>query len=374
MPYIGGTSSMLKHVKISEKQFIVLLSLYIIGSAILVIPSIIVSIAKQDAWITSILTLVIALGILPLYIALGKRYPTMLFTEFTEEILGKWIGKVFSIIFLTFPVIAGSLTLYNIGDFIITQVMPETPIVPIYVFVLSVSLFGVRLGLEVLARSGEILFPWVIALFSLLVLFLTKQINFDHFQPFFTMGLRPIFISTVHFLTFPFLDTVVFLMIFPYVKWTSKKRTPVYIGTLIGGVFLIIIIFLCVLVLGVDQTSTRLSPTYLLAKEINVTNFITRIEVIVAIIWFISIFFKLSILLFVLNLGVAQLFNLTTYRFLTLPLGLLFLASSNIFVPNGPFLGSYTLTTSPFYTGTIGFALPFILFVIDGIKRKLVDS
>ncbi|TDB50179.1 spore gernimation protein [Bacillus sp. CBEL-1] len=374
MPYIGGTSSMLKHVKISEKQFIVLLSLYIIGSAILVIPSIIVSIAKQDAWITSILTLVIALGILPLYIALGKRYPTMLFTEFTEEILGKWIGKVFSIIFLTFPVIAGSLTLYNIGDFIITQVMPETPIVPIYVFVLSVSLFGVRLGLEVLARSGEILFPWVIALFSLLVLFLTKQINFDHFQPFFTMGLRPIFISTVHFLTFPFLDTVVFLMIFPYVKWTSKKRTPVYIGTLIGGVFLIIIIFLCVLVLGVDQTSTRLSPTYLLAKEINVTNFITRIEVIVAIIWFISIFFKLSILLFVLNLGVAQLFNLTTYRFLTLPLGLLFLASSNIFVPNGPFLGSYTLTTSPFYTGTIGFALPFLLFVIDGIKKKLVDS
>lgn len=374
MPCIGGLSSVLKHVKISEKQFIVLLSLYIIGSAILVIPSIIVSIAKQDAWITSILTIVIALGIMPLYIALGRRYPTMLFTEFTEEILGKWIGKLFSIIFLTFPLVAGSLTLYNIGDFIITQVMPETPIVPIYVFVLSVSLFGVRLGLEVLARSGEILFPWVVALFSLLVLFLTKQINFDHFQPFFTMGLRPIFISTVHFLTFPFLDTVVFLMIFPYVKWTSKKRTPVYIGTLIGGVFLIIIIFLCVLVLGVDQTSTRLSPTYLLAKEINVTNFITRIEVIVAIIWFISIFFKLSILLFVLNLGVAQLFNLTTYRFLTLPLGLLFLASSNIFVPNGPFLGSYTLTTSPFYTATIGFALPFLLFIIDGIKRKLVDS
>jgi spore germination protein KB len=374
MPCIGGLSSVLKHVKISEKQFIVLLSLYIIGSAILVIPSIIVSIAKQDAWITSILTLIIALGIMPLYIALGRRYPTMLFTEFTEEILGKWIGKLFSIIFLTFPLVAGSLTLYNIGDFIITQVMPETPIVPIYVFVLSVSLFGVRLGLEVLARSGEILFPWVIALFSLLVLFLIKQISFDHFQPLFTTGIRPIFISTVHFLTFPFLDTVVFLMIFPYVKWTNKKRTPVYIGTLIGGIFLIIIIFLCILVLGVNQTSTRLSPTYLLAKEINVTNFITRIEVIVAIIWFISIFFKLSILLFVLNLGLAQLFNLSSYRFLTLPIGLLFLASSNIFVPSGPFLGTYTLTTSPFYTGTIGFVLPLFLFVIDRIKKKLVDS
>lgn len=374
MPCIGGLSSVLKHVKISEKQFIVLLSLYIIGSAILVIPSIIVSIAKQDAWITSILTLIIALGIMPLYIALGRRYPTMLFTEFTEEILGKWIGKLFSIIFLTFPLVAGSLTLYNIGDFIITQVMPETPIVPIYVFVLSVSLFGVRLGLEVLARSGEILFPWVIALFSLLVLFLIKQISFDHFQPLLTTGIRPIFISTVHFLTFPFLDTVIFLMIFPYVKWTNKKRTPVYIGTLIGGIFLIIIIFLCILVLGVNQTSTRLSPTYLLAQEINVTNFITRIEVIVAIIWFISIFFKLSILLFVLNLGLAQLFNLSSYRFLTLPIGLLFLASSNIFVPSGPFLGTYTLTTSPFYTGTIGFVLPLFLFVIDRIKKKLVDS
>lgn len=68
---------MLDNVKITERQFIVLVILYIIGSAILVIPSILVSLAKQDAWITAILTVGVALSIMSLYVLLGRRFPNM---------------------------------------------------------------------------------------------------------------------------------------------------------------------------------------------------------------------------------------------------------------------------------------------------------
>lgn len=90
---------MLDNVKITERQFTVLVILYIIGSAILVIPSILVSLAKQDAWITAILTVGVALFIIPLYVLLGRRFPNMTLLEYTEEILGEVGKNGFSLVF-----------------------------------------------------------------------------------------------------------------------------------------------------------------------------------------------------------------------------------------------------------------------------------
>ncbi|TYR81352.1 GerAB/ArcD/ProY family transporter [Priestia megaterium] len=370
----GIYEEMLSNTKISEKQFIVLVILYIIGSAILVIPSILVSLAKQDAWITSLLTVGIALAIMPLYIALARRFPDKTLIEYTDDILGKWLGKGISLLFLTFPIVAGSLTLYNIGDFIHTQIMPETPILAIYLLVAGVSIIGVRLGIEVLARSGEILFPWVFFLFIMLVLLLNPEIKPENFQPVLGEGMKPVLKAIIHFLSFPFLDMVVFLMIFPHVKWNGTSGKPLYIATLLGGIFLTVIIALSIAVLGTDETSTRMFPTYLLAKNISVNDIITRIEVIVAIIWFISTFFKLSILFYVLNVGMAQLLNLKTYRYLTLPSGMLFLFFARVFVPNTAYLAEYTQKTSPFYTAIIGLLLPLVLLTVAMLKKKFKKS
>ncbi|MDQ0884742.1 MULTISPECIES: GerAB/ArcD/ProY family transporter [Peribacillus] len=69
---------------------------------------------------------------------------------------------------------------------------------------------------------------------------------------------------------------------------------------------------------------------------------LTRIEAIVAGIWFISTFFKMSMLFYVLNLGIAQILNLKDYRLLTLPLGMILLVFSLVSVPNTAYLGEYT--------------------------------
>ncbi|AXN40694.1 spore gernimation protein [Peribacillus butanolivorans] len=365
---------MMDNVKITERQFIVLVILYIIGSAILVIPSILVSLAKQDAWITAILPVGVALSIMSIYVLLGRRFPNMTLIEYTEEILGVWLGKTVSLLFLTFPVVAASLTLYNIGDFMKTQIMPETPIEAIYILAFGITLMGVRLGLEVLARSGEILFPLVIFLFLLLVVFITPELKFENLQPVFEEGIKPVLIAGIHFLSFPFLDTVIFLMIFPYVNWTQKAGKSLYKAILLGGIFLSVIIFLSILVLGVDQAARQIYSTYFLAKKINVGDFVTRIEAIVAGIWFISTFFKMSMLFYVLNLGIAQILNLKDYRFLTLPLGMILLVFSLVSVPNTAYLGEYILKTGYIFTATFGLLLPLLLLAVDTLRKKTFGS
>ena len=61
-------------VKISLRQFTVVVMFYTIGTSILVIPAGLAADAGQDAWIAAMLGWLIGLGCVGLYIMLGKQF------------------------------------------------------------------------------------------------------------------------------------------------------------------------------------------------------------------------------------------------------------------------------------------------------------
>lgn len=58
--------------------------------------------AKQDAWISAILGVGIGLLLVILYNALGSSFPNMTLAEYSEKVLGKWIGKTVSLLFFSY--------------------------------------------------------------------------------------------------------------------------------------------------------------------------------------------------------------------------------------------------------------------------------
>ncbi|XEC95559.1 endospore germination permease [Paenibacillus tarimensis] len=202
---------------------------------------------------------------------------------------------------------------------------------------------GTRLGLEVLARSSEIFFPWFIILFLLLVFFLFPEIKFENIQPILEEGIKPLLRSAIPFIEFPFLELVIFLMIFPYVNRTKETGKAFLVGTTIGEIILIILTGLAILVIGSDATSSYLYPTFLIAKRINIGDFLQRIEAIVAVLWFISIYFKLTICFYTTVLAFAQTLKLNDYRSLTFPLGMILIVYSLVVSPNIV----YNITVTP---------------------------
>ncbi|SEN23557.1 GerAB/ArcD/ProY family transporter [Lihuaxuella thermophila] len=151
---------MLEKGKISIRQFSILACLCTIGSSALLIPAILVSEAKQDAWLAGILGLGIGLLLTRLYSALGARFPHMTFVQYSEKLLGKWIGKTFSLLFVfAVPFILTAFMLRDIADFITTQIMPETPIIAIELLTLSIFVLAARIGIQPIARASEIFFP-----------------------------------------------------------------------------------------------------------------------------------------------------------------------------------------------------------------------
>lgn len=356
---------------ISVRQFTILVFLYSVGTTILVIPASLAEVAKQDAWIAAILGVGLGLLLVKLYIAVGNLFPGLTLVEMNEKLLGKWIGKTVSLLFVFFALITASELLYFMGTFMTTQIMPETPPQAINILFALVVIMGVRLGIEVLARTAEMLFPCFVVLFLGLILYIAPQIEIRNIQPIFETGMKPLIRATYMFTSVFSLSTVVFLMVFPAsINKLQKARRAFYLGTILAGIVLITVIASAIMVLGADTTARQVYPSYVLAKKINIGNFLQHIEVIVAIMWFITIFLKMSIYFYVSVKGLTQTLHLNEQRPLVLPMGMLLVVFSLIVHPNIIHSNDYNRGAWLPFVSTFGFALPLLLWAVASFRNK----
>ena len=88
--------------KISSLQMAFMMYPTIVATAILSVPSITAKYAKNDLWLSPILASLI--GYVTVYIAykLHKLYPKQTVIQFSEQIIGRFAGKMFGFLFLFF--------------------------------------------------------------------------------------------------------------------------------------------------------------------------------------------------------------------------------------------------------------------------------
>lgn len=361
---------MLEKGKINPGQFQILVITFTIGTAILHAPSLLAKAAKQDAWIASALAVFTSLLFLYLYNQLVSLHPSVAFVEMNEIIFGKWLGKITSLLFLfyVFHILGGGFR--GIGDFFATQVMIETPPFIIITMVVLTSLVGVRLGLEVISRTALTFFPWIVILLLMLFLLLIPELKFENVQPILEGGPKPVLKGAYIDLSMPYLQLAILLMIAPFVTENSNMKKAFYKGILIGGTILTILVMYSILILGADSTARQSYATYVLGKKISIGDFLERIEVIVAIIWILTIYFKLTISYYVLAIGCAQVFGLRNYKILTFPLALLIITFSIFMHRDVVHVSNYIAKGLPPYSITICFFLPLLVYVIGKIQKK----
>jgi len=371
-----GNVIMEQNTKISSNQFMILVMLFTIGSAILFIPSGQAHYAKQNAWIATILGVVGGLCFIRLYIGIGNLYPHMNLMQLNEKLLGKWVGKSLSLVFLLFLFLTGPASaMFFVGNFITSQIMPSTPVPSIHILFTIVIIMGVYLGLETIGRSAEIMIPWFIFLFMIMVIFVSPQIKWDAVQPILDKGIHPILLPAVSLLSVCTFPLIILLMIFPSCISNSVQAPKAfYTGYLLGGGVLIIIVVLCILILGPGITARSLYPSYTLVKKIDVGDFLQRIEAVMAIMWFISLYFRLTLYCYAIAIGIAQVFNLKEHRPLLLPMGMLLALYSLIVYPSTAYEQTWDTRTWIPYTISIGVFYPLLLLGAAIFRKRSQSS
>ncbi len=361
----------MQNVKISSYQFLVLVFFFTIGTSILVVPSALASYAKQDAWIAAIIGTGIGLLIVWLFTKIGLWFPDRTFVQMNETLFGKWIGTVFSLLFLFMNFIYAALILYHSGTFLTTHIMPNTPMVATNILMGIIMIMGVRLGLETIARSSEIFIVVFFLLFIILVVFIAPKIQIENIQPVFEADMKSIAEGSLTLLVISTVNAVSLLMIFPaFINQPKSARKYFFIGNLVGGLVIVIVTLLCIMVLGADLTSRQEFPSYGLAKMINIGNFVNRVEALMGALWILCLYFKMVLFFYASVYGLAQILNLKDYRPLTYPLGMIAIVLSLAVFPSVVDQHIFDKTISKYFSLTIGIALPLLMVIVYAIRKK----
>lgn len=361
---------MIERGKINVRQFTVLIIMFSIGSSLLIVPSGLAAGASQDAWIAAIIGLLGGLLLVNLYNQITTRFPQATFVQYSQLVLGRWLGGFISFLYFCYFIILTASVLRNIGDFLNTEILPNTPIQVIHILFLIVIIMGIRNGIEVFSRTAELFLPWIILLFLMLVVLLPPEFDWGNVQPVFGYGIKPDIRGALSILGTPYMELFVFLMIFPFVNHHKHAQKAFLVGVTIAGTVLIIIVLLCILVLGAEFTASQLYPSYRLAEKINIGNFLERLEIIAAGIWFITIYFKLAICFYVSTMTFAELFRLKDARQLYYPFGMIIIVMSIVVFPNMTYFLNYLERINFFYALTFALFIPLLIVIVAMIRKK----
>ncbi|NOV01072.1 GerAB/ArcD/ProY family transporter [Paenibacillus planticolens] len=356
---------------ITPRQLMIIVILYSIGTAILVIPASVAADAKQDAWIPILLSTVMGVILTILYTSIAKKFPDSSLFDINDFVFGKWLGRLITLSISLLTLIFSAQDVFYVGHFMVTQIMPTTPVQAINILFILVVIMGAKLGMVVFLRTAEIFFPWLILLFIMFMTMNIPNMDMNNLLPLGEATAVPILRSVIRITCFTFIT--LFIAINPILHQVSNKqraRKGYLAGVIISGLTLFLLVISSILVLGADTTAMESFPSYALAQRINIGNFLQRIEVVVAFLWLVSIYFKASMYFHTTIRGLAHVFRVREPKTLCLPIGLLVTVLSLVVYPNEAYEQEWDYLTYIPLSLIMGILYPLVIALIGWVKGR----
>lgn len=325
-------------------------------------------ITKQNTWLVLLVGLILALLMLSVYISLSKKFPCENLIEINSRIYGKYLGKVISVLYICYFWFLVPANTRIITDFFSTYLFPETDISVFTIVIILVCIYTIRKGIEVIARTGFILsvISFIVALF--ITVFTITNIRLSNFLPLFNINLKEFIQGINVMISIPFGEIVGFLMIFPYVNDLKQVKKSAFLGLVIGGMYFLIVILRNIAILG-ELGSIHVLPSYQVARLINVGEIITRMEILVSLVFLFCMFIKISIFYYATVLSLAQLFKLQSYKPLVIPVGIISLILAIDMFRSSVEEAYIGANIYPIYAIPFIILFPIVSWVIASIKK-----
>lgn len=358
-------------MKISSSQLFALIFLFEIGSAVVVGLGMQ---AKQDAWLTILLGMIAGFGFYLVYSYLFRQYPDLPFTSFIQRIVGKFIGYPLAFLYILHFMYVASRVLRDFTELLITSTLVNTPMFMIGFIMITLISYAVYMGIESVARTGEILLGVILlcGVLGISFLFLSGAVKFENLTPVLENGWKPV-LTTVfpQILSFPFGEMVVFTMLLPYLNNThSGVKVGMYALTL-SGLVLTVTIAIDISVLGPHTATNSMFPLLKTAQKINVGNFIQRLDSIVLTTLIIGGFFKIVVYFYAAVLGIVNIFEIKRPYCVIYFVGTIILISSIYIAGNLPEHLEIGLNILPLYVSLpLQIGIPFLLFLVVLFRNR----
>jgi spore germination protein KB len=276
---------MMPSIRISSQQLVCLLAVYTQIAAVLFLPASMAHEAGPDAWLAVLVG--ITAGTLPVALPLGilaRRHPHTGFCQLAEVCLGRWPGKLACLLLLAFSLFICSLVLRNIMDFSAIALLPGTPMLVVGALLVVTIAYAAYSGAEVIARLAALVLVLCLVSFVAMGLGLVNELQPLRVQPLLGHGLMPVLRAA-----WPLTGwTAEYIVIAPFVHMVARpqKALPAILwGNGLAAVILTGLVAWCLMVFTPALTLKLTYPTYSLARQVSVGQFLERLELGLLTVW-----------------------------------------------------------------------------------------
>lgn len=225
--------------------------------------------------------------------------------------------------------------------------------------------FTVRKGLEVTARASEVLMPLIPVIVMLVCLGLITSHDFGDILPVLENGISPVLNTSFSVASFPFGETVTFLMVFPYLNKPEKTFKVSYLAIAVASATILLAMLRDLFALGPDLLLTINFPAHMTARLIPSIS----VEPLIDTSFLIGGGIKDSILIFAASMGTAQLFKLDDYKPLVTAITAFTVVLSIWVYTNAGDMFRWAYDVYKYYALPFQVIFPIILLITSWIRR-----
>lgn len=313
--------------QISGRQLLFMFFVMRATIAIAFLPIVTVTGPLESAWVAGFVAVVGSVLIALFIGGLAVRFPQQTVVEYAIELTGPILGRLVTLVFLWTFLFIAAVDVRMYGEVLVTAFLPETPLIFIVAMLITASTYAAYKGIEVVARTGDLILPLFVVMIATTILAACPRIEWGRLQPVFAKGLKPILKASIT-PTFIALQVMALPVLLPRVR-DAKKAIPATAWAMaLASLLLAPAAVVTVGVLGADMASRSLFPFFSLARAIRITEFLERLEALVVFPWGLGLFVAISVYLYSGAKVASQILGVDDYRPLLPPLAVICIALS----------------------------------------------
>jgi spore germination protein (amino acid permease) len=255
-----------------------------IGVGLLSLPHVVQKTANGDGWISTLFAGAGVQIMLVIYWQLLKRFPNHIYTEITQKILGRFLGKTINlIIYMNFILVGGLATILFI-NVINLWLLPLTPGWVISLLILIACIYLTISDLRMIARFFVLATSLILLLLFVSFLSWITPKEIQYILPIGKYGLKNILMGSNNSLL-AMLGFEGILFLFPFILDNKKGvLKTISMANIFISIFYTYFIFLCLISFSKGQLTQLREPTLNLLRGISL-NMIDRVDLIFLAIW-----------------------------------------------------------------------------------------
>ena len=298
---------------ISTNQFVWILFCIIAFNATLQIPGLLIYQSGRDAWLSIIGAYILDALLAIVYAYLGNRFLGQSNVQYSITILGKYIGRIVGIMFPLFYLLIGSILARSLSGLISNFFLPRTPIVVILSIGYLVAAYGLKKGIEAIARTCEVLGPLYLITLVIMFVLLTPEVKLHRLKPILANGAGP-FIAGI-----PLILSIISLCITMgmYIPICNKPKNGFlakFIALTLGSIMIILIIEFSIGIFGAERAGNMVIPGIHLVRLIRIGTFFERLEIVFFITAISAGIMTAINLIWAFCVGISQIIGLNSYK------------------------------------------------------------